>query len=166
MPGRSSNDDSSARFVELARLIGETLADLKHSGPPPPELRPAFEQFSLGPRHIPALMVVALSGPLSVSEVARQLGHTLPTTSTIVGELSRAGLVDRTEDEADRRRTIVVIDPTHLEVMTEWAYDTFAPARATLARLSPEAREHFIAGWRILHEEAARAAGGGRREAA
>ncbi len=148
--------DAADQFADLARLIGETLAGLKHSGPPPPELQGTFEQFALGPRHVPALMAVTLSGPLSVSDLARQLGHTLPTTSTIVGELSRAGLLDRHEDDHDRRRTIVRVHADHARPISEWAHRTLAPLHATLARLSPHAREHFIAGWQILHEETVR----------
>ncbi len=157
-PGEPTGD-ASDHFVELARLIGATLAGLKPAGPPPPELRGTFDEFSLGPRHVPALMAVTLSGPLSVSELARQLGHTLPTTSTIVGELSRAGLLDRAEDEHDRRRTIVQVHADRAEQITGWAHQTLAPLRATLHRLSPHAREHFIAGWHILHEETVRGAG-------
>jgi DNA-binding MarR family transcriptional regulator len=160
---RTSGDeptiDAPDQFVDLARLIGETLAGLKHSGPPPPELQGTFERFALGPRHVPALMAVTLSGPLSVSDLARQLGHTLPTTSTIVGELSRAGLLDRAEDDHDRRRTIVRVHADHARSITDWAHRTLAPLRATLQRLSPHAREHFIAGWHILHEETVRGPG-------
>lgn len=146
------------QFVELASLIGETFAGLKRSGPPPPEVRAAAERFSLGPRHFPALIALTLSGPLSVSDLARHLGHTLPTTSTIVGQLSRAGLVDRHEDEHDRRRTIVRVHPDHAERVADWAHQALAPVRATLERLAPGARAHFMAGWRILHEEVTRSA--------
>jgi DNA-binding MarR family transcriptional regulator len=133
---------------------------LKASGKPPAELIDAFESADLGPRHMPPLMAISVAGPLSVSDLARRLGHTLPTTSTLVGQLSRAGLVERAEDEQDRRRTIVRVHDDYAEQVAAWGAVTFAPIQATLARLSPQAREHFMQGWRILHEEtAARAAG-------
>src|SRR5271167_1446459 len=113
----------------------------------------AFERAALGPRHAPALTAVSLAGPLSVSDLARRLGHTLPTTSTIVGQLSRAGLLERTEDPDDRRRTIVRVHDDYAEQIAAWVEQTFEPLRATLDRLSVPAREHFMAGWRILHEE-------------
>jgi DNA-binding MarR family transcriptional regulator len=149
---------TSDHFVELARVIGATLAKLKQSGPPPLQLRGIFEEFSLGPRHVPALMALTLGGPLSVGDLARELGHTLPTTSTIVGELSRAGLVDRAEDDHDRRRTIVQVHGDHAEAITAWAHQALAPLHATLQQLSPQAREHFVAGWHILYEETVRSA--------
>ena len=164
VPATSSDPAANAAgdLAELAVLLGETLACLKRSGPPPTDIRGAFERYSLGPRHFPALIAVMLSGPLSVSELARRLGHTLPTTSTIVGQLSRAGLLDRAEDENDRRRTIVRVHDEHAEQITAWAQQTLAPLRITLARLAPQAREHFMAGWRILHEEATRASAGAK----
>jgi len=145
-------------FTELLTLFGETFASLKRSGPPT-ELIGAFEQAELGPRHMPPLLTISVAGPLSVSDLARRLGHTLPTTSTLVGQLSRAGLVARAEDEHDRRRTIVRVHEDYAEQIAAWGERAFAPLRATLDRLSPQARAHFMAGWRILHEEAARQAG-------
>jgi DNA-binding MarR family transcriptional regulator len=141
-------------FTELLTLFGETIAGLKRSVPPPPEILARLESSELTARHVPPLMTIAQVGPLSVSDLARRLGHTLPTTSTLVGQLSRAGLVQRAEDDHDRRRTIVRVHDDYAEQISAWSELAFAPLRATLARLSPRAREHFMEGWRILHEEA------------
>ena len=143
---------------ELSSLVWETFRGLKQSSPPPQELRDAATRASLGPRHMPALRAVAIAGPMSVSELARRLGLGLSTTSAIVGQLSRAGLLERTEDDADRRRTIVRLQDEHRAVISDWAEQALAPLRSTLERLSPRARAQFIAGWRILHEEATRKA--------
>jgi DNA-binding MarR family transcriptional regulator len=144
----------------LSSLLWETFRGLKQSSPPPLELREACTRFALGPRHMPALHAVAAAGPLSVSELARRLGLGLSSTSAIVGQLSRAGLVARAEDEADRRRTIVRLHEDYQEMIGTWAEQTRAPLRGTLERLSPRARAQFIEGWRILHEEATRTATG------
>ena len=146
-------------LTELVGLLGETLAGLKRSGPPPPELVGAFERASLGPRHFPALLALTMTGPLSVTDLAKRLGHTLPTTSTIVGQLSRAGLLERAEDEADRRRTIVRLHSDYDGVIGEWVALALTPLRCTLERLPASARAQFMEGWRILHEEATRSAG-------
>lgn len=139
---------------ELASMLGETFRSLKGSSPAPPALRDAAERGSLGPRHMPALLSVALAGPLSVSELARRIGLGLSTTSGIVGELSRAGLLDRTEDDNDRRRTIVDLHEDYRELLSGWTTEAMAPVRTTLEQLTPEARAHFMEGWRILHREA------------
>jgi DNA-binding MarR family transcriptional regulator len=147
-------------FIELLTLFGETIAGLKQSVPPPPAVLSILERSELSARHVAPLMTIALSGPLSVSDLARRLGHTLPTTSTLVGQLSRAGLVERAEDEHDRRRTIVRVHDDYAEQIASWSESAFGPLQATLHRLSPQARANFMAGWRILHEEATRRAGG------
>jgi DNA-binding MarR family transcriptional regulator len=150
---RDPSLDESVRV--LAMLLGRVVHNLKQRGGPPPEVvRAAFEQGSLGPRHMPVVIAVALEGPMSVSEVAERIGLSVATTSLLVGELSRAGLVDRTEDERDRRRTIVTLGDEHREALTAWTQDVVAgPIRRALERLSPRARANFLEGLRILAEE-------------
>jgi DNA-binding MarR family transcriptional regulator len=143
---------------ELASLLGGTFRGLKHACPAPQELLDAVARGSLGPRHMPALLAVAAAEPLSVSELAARLGLGLSTTSAIVGQLSRAGLLERAEDESDRRRTIVRLHEKDRAVIGAWADDALAPLRGTLERMQPRARVHFMEGWRILHEEATRGA--------
>jgi DNA-binding MarR family transcriptional regulator len=147
-----------ASLDELSSLLWETIRGLKQSSPAPQELHDAAQRGSLGPRHMPALLAVATAGPLSVSELARRLGLGLSTTSAIVGQLSRAGLLERAEDDADRRRTIVRLHEGYGATIGGWVAQAHAPLRSTLERLSPAARKGFMDGWRILHEEAMRSA--------
>jgi DNA-binding MarR family transcriptional regulator len=155
-PGQQTTiDDDVAEFTSL---LATTLRDLKRAGPAPAQLREAVERASLGNRHMPALLAVAAAGPITVSDLARRLGLLLSTTSTIVGQLSRAGLLTRTEDDEDRRRTIVHLHEDYREAMEEWLEVAMAPVRETLRQLSPQARAHFMQGWRILHREASQAA--------
>jgi DNA-binding MarR family transcriptional regulator len=162
MSGASAHTDQAATIEEsvdeLSSLLWETFRGLKHASPPPQALRDAAARGSLGPRHMPALLAVAGAGPLSVSELARRLGLGLSTTSAIVGQLNRAGLLERAEDDADRRRTIVRLHDDYQDVIGGWAGQALAPLRSTLERLSPQARGEFMEGWRILHQEATRAA--------
>jgi DNA-binding MarR family transcriptional regulator len=151
------------QFEALASLLTLTLRSLAAASPPPVVLRDAKERGSLGKRHLPVLLTVTFSGSMSVSELAARLGLGLSTTSTLVGELSRGGLLERSEDETDHRRTIVRLDERHRDAITEWARDALAPLRRTLERLAPAERELFLDGWRILHEEAVLA--GERRSA-
>ena len=143
---------------ELSALVWATFRGLKQSSPPPQVLRDAVDRASLGPRHMPALRAVAVAGPMSVSELAQRLGLGLSTTSAIVGQLSRAGLLERAEDDADRRRTIVRMDDQYGDAIRAWAIQSLAPLRGTLERLPARARAQFIEGWRILNEEATCAA--------
>ncbi len=153
-PSSRPTTDVDEQFTQLASWIPQTLRSLVTASPAPVVLRAAKERGSLNRRHLPTLLTITFVGPLSVSELAARLRLGLSTTSTLVGELSRAGLLERSEDDTDRRRTIVRLNDDHRDVITEWAFDALAPLRRTLQRLTPEAREVFVDGWRILHEEA------------
>jgi len=149
--GPSVADD----LAELTSLLPVTLHDLKNAVPAPMPMRQAMERAPLGRRHAPALLAVAAAEPIGVSELAKRLGLLLSTTSTLVGELSRAGLLERAEDDRDRRRTIVRVHEDYRDAMEAWLAVAVAPIRNTLERLSPQARARFMEGWRILREEAA-----------
>jgi DNA-binding MarR family transcriptional regulator len=152
--------DHTADAAMVASLLTSSVWNLKSAGRPPQELREAVERAALGKRHGRALLGVAAAGPISVSDLAKRLGLLLSTTSTLVGELSRAGLLVRTEDEDDRRRTIVCLHEDYREAMSAWLELSLQPIRETLARLSPAAREHFIDGLRLLSEQTAQSAAG------
>ena len=145
-------------LAELTAVLPVTLHDLKSAVPAPMPMRDAMERSSLGKRHASALLAVAAVEPIGVSELAKRLGLLLSSTSTIVGELSRAGLLERTEDDRDRRRTILRVHEDYRDAMEGWLEVALAPVRNTLQRLSPQARAHFMEGWRILQEEASRLA--------
>jgi DNA-binding MarR family transcriptional regulator len=142
-------------LAELTAMLPVTLHDLKSAVPAPMPMRDAMERASLGRRHASALLAVAAAEPIGVSELAKRLGLLLSSTSTLVGELSRAGLLERAEDDEDRRRTIVRVHEDYRDAMEGWLAVALAPVRNTLERLSPPARAHFMEGWRILQQEAA-----------
>ncbi len=145
-------------LAELTAVLPVTLHDLKSAVPAPMPMRDAMERSSLGKRHASALLAVAAVEPIGVGELAKRLGLLLSSTCTIVGELSRAGLLERTEDDQDRRRMILRVHEDYRDAMEGWLEVALAPVRNTLQRLSPQARAHFMEGWRILQEEASRLA--------
>ncbi|HWX97663.1 MAG TPA: MarR family winged helix-turn-helix transcriptional regulator, partial [Solirubrobacteraceae bacterium] len=154
-PETDSQPSVEEALTELTSLMPITLHDLKDAVPAPMPMRDAMERSSLGKRHASALLAVAATEPIGVSELAKRLGLLLSSTSTIVGELSRAGLVERAEDDQDRRRTIVRVHEDYRDAMEGWLEIALAPMRNALERLSPQARGHFMQGWRVLGEEAA-----------
>jgi DNA-binding MarR family transcriptional regulator len=139
---------------EVLWLIADVITGLKRAGQEiPEECRTPFESGSLGPRHVPVLMTVAVMGELSVSQIAERIGLSLATTSLMVGELAREGLVERSEDDRDRRRTIVRLHEDYRAVMDAWSRERFAPIGRALARMSPPTHEHFVEGLRMVAEE-------------
>lgn len=64
-----------------------------------------------------ALRLVARSGPIAVTEVARQLGVDQSTASRQIKPLEDEGLLSRTADTADRRVAWLEITPGGREVL-------------------------------------------------
>jgi DNA-binding MarR family transcriptional regulator len=150
---------STKEATELLVLLSGVLVGLKkppRSSPKHDELSEAFEKSELGERHIAPLIALVISGPASVSELADRIGLTPATTSLLVGELSRAGFVERREDESDRRRTIVSIDSSIEDVVRPSLQDTLAPLARGLGRMSAAQRTQLMDGLRILGEEMGR----------
>lgn len=151
--------------TDLLALLSGVLVGLKkspaHSSAKHDELSDAFEKSELGERHVAPLVALVIGGPASVGELAERIGLTPATTSLLIGELSRAGFVQRREDEADRRRTIVSIDDSIERVVQPTLRETLAPLDRALARMPAAQRAHFMDGLRILNEEIGRSSENG-----
>jgi DNA-binding MarR family transcriptional regulator len=119
----------------------------------PSAARQVVEERGLSPRHGGVLAHLALTGSQSVSELSQRLGVTLATASLLVGELSRAGLVERREDTADRRRTLVSLAPAHLPAFRAIAEERAALLERALAQMEPGDRRGLINGLRVLIAE-------------
>lgn len=150
-------DEATAELIELLSLMPRVFRGLKRGvaleGHGAPALPSLFKGSDLGPRHIPVVVVLALEGPMAVGDLAHRLGLSVTTVSLMAGELARAGVVERTEDDQDRRRTLVSIAERHRRRVGPLVDQRIAPVRRALERMSPEVRAGFLAGWRALAEE-------------
>jgi DNA-binding MarR family transcriptional regulator len=148
---------------EVAQLLAVVGRRLRGGRSLPPVLAQAFRDGSLGPRHMQPLFSLAMRGPASVGELASRLGLAPATASLLVNDLDRAGLVVRTEDFRDRRRTIVSVPEQQRRQLQRMARERLGLVRRTLDRLEPDARDHFLLGLHILAEESAPTAAKGSR---
>jgi DNA-binding MarR family transcriptional regulator len=149
------NDDGQVEPHELVQLLAMIARRLRGERGVPDALREAFRKGALGPRHMPVLFSLVRKGPTSVGELAGWLGLAPATVSLLLNDLNRVGLVERREDDRDRRRTIVSVPAPHRRRLVRLADERIALVERTLARLEPEARDHFVRGVRILAEESA-----------
>ncbi len=106
----------------------------------------------LGPRHVGALEQLR-GGPITVSELASRLGLTLPTVSGVLADLDRAGLVERRPDPADRRRTIVQINPSQAALIGHWLDGAAKPLARVLDQLTPAEQKAFLKAMDLLETE-------------
>ncbi|MFB7501322.1 MarR family transcriptional regulator [Streptomyces sp. NPDC056161] len=126
--------------------------------PAPVELR----SMALAPRHLSLLAYLLFDGPMSINELAAQLEVAPTTVSLLVSELSQKGVLERREDETDRRRKIVSLADAHREAIDAWLGQGAGAWRKALAPLTSAQRRMFIdtlsAYERALGEERAPAA--------
>ncbi|MCP2165052.1 MarR family winged helix-turn-helix transcriptional regulator [Goodfellowiella coeruleoviolacea] len=108
--------------------------------PVPEQLR----SFSLAPRHLSLLSYLLFDGPMTVNELAARLEVVPATASLMIGELSRQGVLDRREDPADRRRTIVSVAERHRAAVDAWLSRGARAWRVALEPLTPEQRRLFV----------------------
>jgi DNA-binding MarR family transcriptional regulator len=133
--GPSVDDGVRALLLLMPRLVGRTKRL-----PVPAALR----SLDLAPRHLSLLAYLLFDGPLSVNELAERLEVAPTTVSLMVGEMSRKGVVERREDDADRRRTIVSIAAASHAAVEAWLARGAQAWRKALEPLTAEQRQMFI----------------------
>ncbi|TDE08383.1 MarR family transcriptional regulator [Jiangella asiatica] len=108
--------------------------------PVPEQLR----DFALTPRHLSLLALLLYDGPSAVKDLADGLDVASTTVSLMVGDLSRQGILQRHEDEQDRRRTIVTIADEHREAIESWLSAGAGAWRTAFEPLKPAERALVI----------------------
>jgi DNA-binding MarR family transcriptional regulator len=139
--------------TELRQLLRRIMRGLRHRSRPPDELLSHIGQEPpLGRRHIAVLAHVAAEGPRTVSEIAGELGLSLPAASKLTGDLEDHTLVYRREHPDDRRRTVVDLNALTEKQVRAWIDRRDRPLAEAFATLSDTEREGFLKGLRALTE--------------
>ncbi|MFF1907663.1 MarR family transcriptional regulator [Kitasatospora sp. NPDC058218] len=132
---RGVDDAVRALLLLMPRMVGRVKRI------PLPE---ALRSFDLAPRHLSLLSYLLFDGPMTVNELAGRLEVAPTTVSLMVGELNRQGILERREDEADRRRRIIAIAPDQQPAIAGWLAPGAAAWRTALTPLTPEQRRMFV----------------------
>jgi DNA-binding MarR family transcriptional regulator len=135
----TAGQEQAERFAELFRAVYLTFH--RRDGP--------RSQLAGASRAV--LEHLALAGPLTVGEAAAHMNRAQSVISEIVAHLERQGLLEREDDPADRRRTLIWLTPHGHDVLRRdrevLGVDQLARA---LARLPPGQAGELIAGLRAL----------------
>jgi DNA-binding MarR family transcriptional regulator len=131
--------ERAERFSELFRAVYLTF----HRRDAPRSQLPGASRAVL--EHL------ALAGPLTVGEAAAHLSRAQSVISEIVSHLERQGLLEREDDPADRRRTLIWLTPDGHEVLRR-ERDVLGVDLLTraMARLPPGQADGLIEGLRAL----------------
>lgn len=135
-------DPPLSSLARLGPLIPQlALAWERNRREPPEVLRAAGAE---GGRHIGTLVSLFLGGPGTVSELAQRLGMSVAHASLVIGELAKAGLVERGQDSADRRRVVVSLSARAEPAIVEMRKRHAQPLEQLLAELGEEEADVFI----------------------
>jgi DNA-binding MarR family transcriptional regulator len=93
--------DVVAAYQQLIRLLGNARS-------------PEFLEVNITMPQMKVLMLLAATGAMRVSDMAAQLGVSLPTITGLVDRLVDAGYADRRDDQTDRRQVLVSATPAAL----------------------------------------------------
>jgi DNA-binding transcriptional ArsR family regulator len=100
------------RDPERARMEGEFLLAMRQTGSTLQLLgQLAAERIGVNATDLNCLNIVALGGPLTAGELARQTGLTTASITGVLDRLEDGGFVRRERDPKDRRRVIVNLNP-------------------------------------------------------
>ena len=127
------------RFAELFRAVYLTFH--RRDGP--------RSQLAGASRSV--LEHLALAGPLTIGEAAAHLARAQSVISEIVTHLESQGLLEREDDPADRRRTLIWLTPAgHEALRRDREVLGVDHLGRTMARLAPGRADELIAGLRAL----------------
>jgi DNA-binding MarR family transcriptional regulator len=136
----ANNEMTTAQAVRSMLLLMPRLVGRAKRLPIPAALR----GLDLAARHLALLAYLQYEGPLTVSQLAGRLEVAPTTVSLMVGDLSRQGILTRSEDDADRRRRIVAIAPNYAAPITEWLSGSATAWTEVLAALTPAERATIV----------------------
>jgi DNA-binding MarR family transcriptional regulator len=77
----------------------------------------AAERLGVGPSDFDALLLIDATGPLTAGRIAEAMGLTTGAVTGLIDRLERAGWVQRTRHEADRRQVLIEIAPERRETV-------------------------------------------------
>jgi DNA-binding MarR family transcriptional regulator len=141
--GLSVEEGVRSMLLLMPRLVGRAKRL-----PVPESLR----SLELAPRHLSLMSYLLMDDRLSINELAARLEVASTTVSLMVGELSRKGVLDRYEDDLDRRRTIVAIADAHRPAVEKWLAASASAWRAALKPLTDEQRAVLVQTLRAYEE--------------
>jgi DNA-binding MarR family transcriptional regulator len=141
----------SSDVGELRLALRRVLRGLRHRHGLSPELVALLEgEPPLGRRHVALLDAVAGEPGRAVSEVAAELGLTLPAASKLARDLEEHGLLRRREDERDRRRTVLDLAEERRALVEAWVEARDRPFRKAVEGLDAGERDALLRGLRAL----------------
>ncbi len=103
--------------------------------------------INLRPKWFPVFHVLA-QGNFPITEIAQQIGHSHPSVSKTVTEMSKSGLITEKKDKEDGRKNVVSLSKKGKE-LAEKIKDQYIDVTAAVDTISKEAQQDL---WKAIEE--------------
>ena len=137
--GEQDGTQAERPFALLARFSAVVRYLRRHA-----DSKGIRSEPELSPRQLMMLSHVVMLSPVSVSDLAQQMHMSLATASQMLTGLAQAGFVERHEDPADHRRTLITLSP-HGTAAAEKLHEAMLPLDEAIAAVGDESFAHLLA---------------------
>lgn len=104
--------------------------------------------IDLKPKWFPVFYTMSVTSGQTISDIATAIGHSQPSVSKIIAEMTRKGLVEQLEDSTDKRRNVVKLSPKGYE-LTEKIKDQYTDVHAAIEQISAQTKNDL---WEAIEE--------------
>lgn len=112
-------------------------------------------EIPFSPKWFPVFYLLSLEGEKTITEIAIEIGHSQPSVSKIVQEMTIGGLVEENRNSGDKRRNLVMLTQRGLE-LSEKLDTQCADVDAAIEHMIRESRHNLweaISEWEFLLEQ-------------
>lgn len=111
--------------------------------------------IDMEPKWFPVFYILSTSGPKTITNIAREIGHSHPSVSKIIREMSKAGYVIEKNDKTDGRKNLVQLSAKGNDI-TKRIQDQYKDVGNAVNELSKHTRNDLweaIGEWEYLLNE-------------
>lgn len=108
----------------------------------------ALYGIDLEPRWFPVFYLLSQNGPRPVTELAREIGHSHPAVSKVLGEMVKKGIVTLTRDATDGRRRLAELSDKG-KAISSAIPEQYADVTNAIEKLMQQCRHDL---WRAIEE--------------
>lgn len=105
-------------------------------------------QIEMQPKWFPVFYVLSQGEEKTITAIAKEIGHSHPSVSKIIAEMSNKGLITDKKDVADGRRNVVSLSKKGLEI-TFRIQDQYTDVRNAVEEISAQATHNL---WKAMEE--------------
>lgn len=104
--------------------------------------------IDMQPKWFPVFYLLSQGNGKTITEIAREIGHSHPSVSKIIREMAAKGLVNEKRETEDARRNMVCLSPTGREII-EKIQDQYTDVSNAIDEISAQATHDL---WKAIEE--------------